>query len=138
MKYGDPFQWYFLAPWHAVTYRLAGNRGANTPGVENAIPVIDLIGTRWNFGHGWRYLRLGVGVAYIKDQVQSISVAGVMQTSDSLHFITEGNINVGGYSIGGGLVVGDGEQFPRFRDRWRLFVGVDVVRLSTGTPTETF
>jgi hypothetical protein len=138
MQYGDPFQWYFLAPWNAVTYRVGGNRGPNTPGLENAIPVIDVVGTRYNFGRGWRYIRLGLGVAYIKDEVQTTTPTGQTQTSDDLHFTTEANINVGGYSVGAGLVAFDSDQFPRFRDRWRLFVGVDLVRLITGAPTETF
>src|SRR5205814_4152033 len=75
MTCGERWQLFGLAPWHAVTFRLAQNTGANF-GLESAIPVLDVIGVRYQRGAGrLQSVRAGLGVMYFKDQVETQATA---------------------------------------------------------------
>jgi hypothetical protein len=135
MKYADPFQWFVLAPWHAVSVRLGRDSGLNDLSPANAIPVIDVVGCRWN-GGSFKDIRLGAGALYFKDEVQTTDTAGATQTKDVYHAAGEMNVTLLGINLGVGVVIGESSYFPRFIDRTRIIVGVDIVRLLTGKPAE--
>ena len=137
MKYRDPLQGFGLAVWHAITVRMAGNQGINDLSLANAIPAIDLVGFRYNWGSGYRNFRMGLGALYFKDTVTETAATSMSTTQDVFHVAAELNAGVGAANAGFGIVMdGGSQQYPQFKDRFRLLVGVDLFKVFTGQPGE--
>jgi hypothetical protein len=138
MHYGDKFQFFLLAPWNGVPIRVTRNVGA-TLGIENAIPILDVAGFRYQWGTGrGDSVRVGAGIMYFKDETQQIPVGtATMQNVSVFNVASELSVSWFGFMMGAGYVLND-RDFHGFwnRDRVRVLVGVDLLKVFGNAPAE--
>jgi hypothetical protein len=135
MHYGDRFQIFFLAPWNGLSIRVTRNVGTSL-GLENAIPILDLTGFRYQWGTGRsQSFRMGWGFMYFKDEATVMPLAttpvGTTMTTESVFNVaTESSVSWFGFNAGVGYVLND-RDFGGFwaRDRIRVIVGADLLKL---------
>jgi hypothetical protein len=137
MEYGDPFQFFGLAPWHGVPFRLTRNPGASL-GIQNAIPILDVVGFRYQWGSGRSTsIRAGLGLMYFQDedvvrmQMPSSGAGGMSAVTESVfNFAIEANVSWTGLIVGAGYVTND-RSYAGKADwaRFRLIVGADLLKV---------
>ena len=137
MKYEQSIKPYALGLWNAVSIN-PKRPDEVTFGAENLIPVVDLVGVRWNFDDS-RYggLQTGFGFAYFKDVTFDLDG----RSHAVFNAATQFNVGVGPARLGVGVVLnGSSGQRASLRDgeRVRLFVGVDLAKLFTAKDAEIF
>jgi hypothetical protein len=145
MRYDDRFQYYVLAPWNGVPVRTSGsNPGASSLGWENAIPIVDALGARYQWAASrFADVRLAVGGMLISDELKPLDPAGApMMNAENkkvFNWAVQGNLNIGGLRVGVAYVTSNQDNLIRSNsDRWRVLVGADLLKLLTGTNIEAF
>ena len=140
MEYGDPHQFYVLAPWHMLALRWGESPGT-TFGVENLVPAIDVVGYRYQWARSrFADLRFGLGGVFIKDRlsVPDPTQPGQRFDKDFYNFAAQFNMGLGGFKLGlGYLLSNNGEAaLPWDATRIRILVGADLVKLFSGRNAE--
>lgn len=140
MEYGDPHQFFFMAPWNMISLRWGDNPGTSL-GVENLVPAIDLVGYRYQWGRSrFADLRIALGGVFIKDRLPAPdpSQPGQLADKDFYNFSAELNIGLGGFKIGAGYIVTDNlPSEPMWSaNRIRILLGADLVKLISGQNAE--
>ena len=140
MEYGDRFQFFAFAPWHGVPIRLTQNPGASF-GIENAIPVMDVVGFRYQWGSGRSTsLRAGVGILYFKDEAtEKDAVTDKENTKSVFNFAGQLNFSWTGIILGLGYVLNHRDYGSGWNnDRLRLIVGADLLKVFGNRSAEAF
>lgn len=138
MEYGDRHQYFLLTPWNLVSFRLTQNPGT-TPGWENLIPAIDLVGYRFQWAKSrFADMRIGIGGYMAKDALPDVDAAGQATTKDVYNFGLELNLGLGGFKFGVGYLLTNsaGQSGLEPADRVRVLIGADLVKLITGRNLE--
>lgn len=140
MDYVDPHQFYIFAPWHMLALRWGQNPGT-TIGAENLLPAIDAVGYRYQWARSrFADLRLGLGGAFIKDNLQVPDPANAGQTieKDFYNFSVHLSVGLGSFKLGVGYIVTNNGIEGKFfnQDRIRLLLGLDIVKLLSGRNVE--
>lgn len=138
MEYGDRHQYFLLTPWNLVSFRLTQNPGTS-PGWENLIPAIDLVGYRFQWAKSrFADLRIGLGIFLAKDTLPAMAEMGQMTNKDVYNFAMEVNIGLGGIKFGAGYLLSNnaGSMPLEQADRFRLLIGADLIKLITGRNLE--
>lgn len=137
MRYVDVFQTFVLAPWHAVPIRITGLHAGGELSAGNALPVIDVVGARWQWSRSrFADLRLGLGAFYLPDVYTSNAGTPNQTTQDVFNPGVEANVALANFHAGLGYVVGDRVQANTFNSRARLMIGVDLYKLVSGENLE--
>jgi hypothetical protein len=129
MRYGDKFQWFTLAPWHGVPFRVTGNAGADI-NLATAIPILDLIGFRYQWGTGRSTsFRTGLGFLYFQDE-NTVATAGTTASTSASNVAAELNVGWAGMVFGAGYVLNH-RSYDGFVDvdRVRLIIGADLLKI---------
>ena len=138
MELSDPLQLYLLAVWNTVVVNPKLVSETNID-LENLIPVIDLIGGRWNIGK-MRYgeIRLGLGAMYFQDKTTDAS--GIVQ--EVFNGALQANLGIGFARIGAAYVLNKAEGprtgLAKKGGRWRVLIGADLLKLITNEDAEFF
>lgn len=135
MEYGDRYQAYLLNAWFAVPVRLFGNAGADLE-PSLAIPMVDVIGLRWQFGRS-RLSDLRWGLLGFAAFTEPEEAFGGSEDSSKAAFSLHTSLGFGTLQFGAAYVVTDNDYYSGRRERrFRLLVGLDLVKLITGENAE--
>jgi len=138
MEYSDRFQAFMLAPWFGVPFRLVGSTVGADLNETVAIPILDLIGLRWQMGKSrFGDIRLGlIGIAAFKEPLPVSTELGVPigdQTEDTFGVAPEMSLGFGTFQAAAGYVVTKHDYYHEHRERrFRLFFGADLIKLLFG------
>lgn len=134
MEYSDKLQAYFLTPWNGVPIRLSGDDLLEESGTF-AIPIIDLVGWRYQFGRSrFTEMRWAVGSAIIDDAIE----APDSQTAGDSEIRWAGVLSFSAFNLRVGLgVVPSADNIAEDpRNLFRVFAGVSLYKLITGRDIE--
>lgn len=136
MKYREHFQYYILAPWNAVPIKTTGHDQGFIFDASNVLPVVDVFGGRWQWNSSrFSELRLAVGWMYYSDKIETETMVGGQPQKDTKEIFNHGpQINLGVGTLRAGVVVGLKNDHDA--DRWRLLLGLDLVKLISGQNLE--
>lgn len=127
MKYADSYQTFYLAPWFAVPARPDDNFDADVS-LATAIPVIDAIGGRYQFGPSrFADARMALGISMFGESFNG---------KNAFHLAPQGNFSLGTIHIGVGYIVTNGGGLPAGSARMRLLLGLDLIKLISGRNVE--
>jgi hypothetical protein len=138
MEYQARHQYFVLAPWNLVSFRVTQSPGTS-PGWENLLPAIDVIGYRFQWAKSrFADFRIAAGVYMPKDTLPVANETGQTVSKDFYNFATELNFGFGGLRLGVGVLLTDniGTNGLKFEDRFRILLGADLIKLITGRNLE--
>lgn len=129
MRYGDNLQGFFLAAWNGVPMRLRDQVGFDFKATI-AIPILDIGGIRLQWGRSrLSEFRLAGGAMVFQEE----NFATDRKSDSVLRVAPQISISVGTFRVGVAWVANQSDPFV---DRLRLLLGVDLVKLITGTNFE--
>jgi hypothetical protein len=138
MQHGDSFQWFALAPWNGIAFRLAGDVGTDV-GLENLIPILDVVGMRFQWNRSrFTDARLALGVMYFRDNQLEPTPDEPERTVEVFNFAFQGNVSAANFKLGVAWVPGSEQPGDNsyFREHFRVLLGVDLIKLVSGSTPE--
>ncbi|AGP36358.1 hypothetical protein BE04_33455 [Sorangium cellulosum] len=131
MTYRDAFQWYFLQPWNGLPMRTDGEI---TPSPTIAIPVIDVVGLRYQWAAS-RFAELRI--APFASMVLTDSAGGNDKDDgpDVIRWAWAPSVSIGNLRMGLAILPFANEQGNAAR-YVRFVFGADLYKLITGTAIE--
>ena len=132
MSYEDPLQVYFFAPWNGISTYIDGEVGAEID-LENLIPILDWIGIRRQWGKSrLADFRAAMGIFLLGDKLRNVDGS----TREVVNWTAQANVGLAGFKVGVGVVMNRRAGLSGFRDRMRLLIGYDLVKLISGLNAE--
>jgi hypothetical protein len=137
MRYSDPWQFFFVAPWTGFPVSVGGD--ADFSGA-NLIPIVDAMGWRYQFsGSRLADVRAGIGLtalSFTSKEDSTDPATGVTSKKDvqQFRFTPEANFGFGNLKLGVGYAMG-GDSLSS-KERVRVLVGADLYKLISGNNLE--
>lgn len=137
LVYREHFQTFGFAPWTGVPIRISGPDMGASLQAANLVPILDILGFRWQWGSSrfseFRLVPFG-WIFFPDKRAEQPSGQGQPETTTDV-FSTgpQFNVSFANFRVGALVVIGQ-ERQPA--DRFRLLLGADLYKLISGQNAE--
>lgn len=141
MQYSDQHQMYIFAPWYGLPIRVAGGHLDTDLNAVTLIPIIDVIGSRWQFSKSrFGDFRVALGVANVFEDVK-VDVRdanGTVDGTDEKQFyrvVPHLSFSAANLKVGVGYAFGE-KTLDKPVEGIRVFLGADLAKIISGRNPE--